>query len=94
MHNLKTLMDNYLECERAIEWAEKKQKAIKAAMSERIGVPVRNAYPNCNFITIAKPIDGMTEQLVPASDIYDKPFRSMETKIDGIDINHFAEVEP
>jgi hypothetical protein len=94
MHDLKTLMDSYLEAERAIEWARQKQKAIKKAMSERIGVEVVGAYPSCNFITIAKPIDGMAAQLVPAGSINDKPFRSMETKIDGIDINHFAEVEP
>lgn len=93
MHDLKTLMEQYEEAERAIEWARQKQKAIKQAMSERIGVEVVGAYPSCNFITIAKPIDGMTAQLVPASGACE-PFHNHETKIDGIDINCFAEVEP
>jgi len=92
--DLKTLMEQYAETERAIEWARQKQKAIKAAMSERIGAEVSGAYPSCSFITVVKPIDGMTAQLVPAGSIHDKPFRNHETKIDGIDINCFVEVEP
>ena len=94
MHDLKTLMEQYAETERAIEWAQQKQKAIKAAMGERIGAEVVGAYPSCNFITVAKPIDGMAAQLVPAGSINDKPFRNHEMQIDGIDINCFVEVEP
>ena len=94
MHDLKTLMEQYAETERAIEWARQKQKAIKAAMSERIGVPVQSAFPNCNFITVVKRLDGMKVRLVPASSINDKPFQNYEMQIDGIDINCYVEVEP
>ena len=87
--NLKELMEQYAETERAIEWAQQKQKAIKAAMSERIGVPVQSAFPNCNFITVVKPLDGMKVRLVPASSINDKPFQHYEMQIDGVDVDYF-----
>ena len=87
--NLKDLMEQYAETERAIEWAQQKQKAIKAAMSERIGVPVQSAFPNCNFITVVKRLDGMKVHLVPASSINDKPFQHYEMVIDGVDVDYF-----
>ena len=81
--NLKTLMEQYAETERAIEWAQQKQKAIKAAMSERIGVPVQSAFPNCNFITVVKRHPGMK---VPG--FLGGP-ASYEMVIDGVDVDYF-----
>ena len=83
MHDLKTLMEQYAETERAIEWAQQKQKAIKAAMGERIGVPVRNAFPNCNFITVAKRHPGMKVLEFGGGPA------SYETVIDGVDVDYF-----
>lgn len=89
MH-LKTLMEQYAETERAIEWARQKQKAIKAAISKRIGAEVSGVYPSCSFITVVKPIDGMKARRVDIA----PAFESHEMQIDGIDINCFIEVEP
>ena len=90
MHDLKTLMEQYAETERAIEWAEKRQAAIKVAMSERIGVVVRNAYPNCNFITTAKRHPDMKVLEFGGGPA------SYEMAIDGVDVDYFEpdEVEP
>ena len=81
--NLKELMEQYAETERAIEWAQQKQKAIKAAMGERIGVPVRSAFPNCNFITVAKRHPDMTVLEFGGGPA------SYETVIDGVDVDYF-----
>ena len=81
--NLKELMDAYLATERAIEWAKKRQAAIKAAMGERIGVPVRNAYPNCNFITVAKRHPDMKVLEFGGGPA------SYEMVIDGVDVDYF-----
>ena len=81
--NLKELMEQYAETERAIEWAQQKQKAIKAAMSERIGVPVQSAFPNCNFITVVKRLDGMKVLGFGGGPA------SYEMVIDGVDVDYF-----
>ena len=81
--NLKELMEQYAETERAIEWAQQKQKAIKAAMSERIGVPVQSAFPNCNFITVVKRLDGMKVLEFGGGPA------SYEMVIDGVDVDYF-----